>query len=101
MELKRLCNEKKQDETYVLKNEWNKFKTLMETPSFLVDAIINEVKCEEILVDNGCQSYASVSDKFIRKHKPDIIDITPRVMEGFLPGVRTTITQAAKFIVDC
>lgn len=51
----------------------------METKSFLVDAIINEVKYEEILVDNGCQSYASVNDVFSRKHKPDIIQ---RAIEG-------------------
>ena len=65
----------------------------METSSFLVDAIINEIKCEEILVYNDCQSYASVSDMFVRKHKPDIIDINPRVMEGFLPDVRTTTSK--------
>ena len=72
----------------------------MEAPSFLIDVIINEVQCEEVLIDNGCQSYASVNQKFIRNHKPEIIDIKPRVIEGFLPSVRSTITQAAKFTVD-
>ena len=72
----------------------------METPSFLIDAIINEVQCEEVLVDNGCQSYASVNDKFIRKHNPQTVNIKARKMEGFITGAQSTITQAAKFSVD-
>lgn len=72
----------------------------MESVSFLIDIIINEIQCEEALVDNGCQSYATVSDKFLSKHKPEIIKIQPRVMERFLPGVKSTINHAAKFTVD-
>lgn len=55
----------------------------------MIDTIINEVKCEEVLVDNGCQSYASVSDEFIRKNKPEVVEIAAREMEGFIPGVRS------------
>lgn len=72
----------------------------METPSFLIDAIINEVQCEEVLVDNGCQSYASVNDDFVMKHNPQTVNIPARKMEGFRPGVYSTITKAAKFCVD-
>lgn len=72
----------------------------MKTSSFLVYAIIIDIKCEEILADNGCQLYASVSDIFISEQKPDIIDINPTLQEGFLRNVQTIITHAAKFIVD-
>ena len=71
-----------------------------QSPCFIIDAIINDIKCEEVLVDNGCQSYASVSDVFVRKHKPKLINIKERIMEGFLPNVRSVITKAAKFNID-
>lgn len=42
----------------------------MKSLSFSIDIIINEIQCEEALVDNGCQSYGTTSDKFISKHNP-------------------------------
>lgn len=96
----RLDNCNKKEPFKALKEEWSRFKPQMESLSFIIDSIINEVQFEEVLIDNGCQSYASISDKFVRKHKPNSISTQPRVVEGFLPGVRSTVTQAAKFDID-
>lgn len=53
----------------------------MNTDPFLVNALLNDVKMVQALVDNGCLCYGIIDDKLANELKLPRIAITPRIIE--------------------
>ena len=69
----------------------------MDGKPFLVDVRLNGDWFTQATVDNGCQSYATISESLVEQHELPRITINPRILDGVLAdiGQITEITYAS------
>lgn len=82
-------------------NEWIDFQDKMNVPPFLVNVKINtvfETSCA--LVDNGCLSYATISEAFVDRTKLPFLKIAPRPVRGFQNRIMAHISKVAYFDIQ-
>lgn len=59
-------------------SKWNTFKANMDGKPTLVNIVINEIHISHVLIDNGCQCYAAISENISNDLNLPIIPISRR-----------------------
>lgn len=62
---------------------WQDFNSSrMNTPPFLVEALVNHTYNARTMIDTGCLTYGVISDKFVKIHQIPTIPIHPKPFKG-------------------
>ena len=72
----------------------------MEGPLFYTETLVNDTHFVKTLIDNGCGSYALISERYARKVKLDTISIEPRPIEGVIASMDGEIREVARVDLD-
>ena len=72
----------------------------METQLFYADALLDKVQYVRALIDNGSQSYATISERAAYRLRLPKTPIEPRTISGVLGGMKGQLTHVIYFDLD-